>query len=225
MDMFEIVQERLELEKAQKAEEEKKEPRKFKIVGTVLVCIMLAIFALAIYLHFRALLIINLLISFFTAIRGVIRLLDGHRRWGVVLLVITFIMVSGSIFLYMFRDNVSVLYVCNGKSEWRYYTANNTTHYVTARGEDVMLKRGETYIENNSMDTLVIYSVNYSEYAISSYNKYDKQVILPMSFEILEYIPDYYFCSPPETLRAKKKTGEISHEVKYVLDKKNSKNK
>lgn len=208
-----------EKEEKWRKEEEKKTIR---TIGLAISGIALLFIIVSMLLHHKEFLILLFLVALFTFIGGISQFSEKNRIWGTILLIYTAVFIIIPIVIFNYYDNVRILSVNSRTNvQEKYYSLCITDHYKRNNGCSVPLKRGK-YIENNTTDTLVIYSVTYSSFIYPSLGKAHYpivQTIAPKSFEILLETPDYVFQSPPQSISVRKKRGEtVNYQTRYVLE-------
>ena len=193
---------------------------KFWGLSIGLIFILFLIFCLL--LHHKEFLFILFVVAFFTFCLAIYFYANKSIRLGTMFLLYTIMFIATPIVVALHYDNVSILSV-NSRTDVqkKYYSLCITDNYERNNGCSVPLKRGK-YIENNTTDTLVIYSVTYSSFIYPSLGKAHYpivQTIAPKSFEILLETPDYVFQSPPQSISVRKERGEtVNNQTRYVLE-------
>lgn len=199
----------------------KKEDKKESLIigGTLLVLVILVV-GIVMLFHVKSLLAILFLLALITLIWGLVRLFEKNRYQGLILLLLTIISIACATVIRNHYDTTSILTVSGTKTEHEYYSVQNERKYTTSWGKEVVLKKFNTYIENSTSDTLVIYSVTYSQYMMYGWGNYPiEQTIPPRTFTKLLHYPNYTFQEPPQSISVRKKRYEtVKPQTRYVLD-------
>lgn len=210
------------LEKIIKENNKKEEIKALKFWGLSIGLIFTLFLIFCLLLHHKEFLFILFIVALFTFGISIYSYVDKSFRLGTMFLLYTFMFITIPIAVVIIYDNVSILSVNSHTDvQKKYYSLCITDNYERNNGCAVPLERGK-YIENNTTDTLVIYSVTYSTNLYPSFGKTHYpivQTIAPQSFEVLLKAPDYLFQSPPQSIFVKKKRSEIvDDQTKYVLE-------
>ena len=198
----------------------KEDIRESLIIGGSLLVFVLLIVSIVMLFHIKNLLVILLPLALITLIWGLACLFEKGRFLGVTLLLLTIISITSAAVIWNHYDTTSVLTVSGTKAKYLYYSVQKERKHTTSWGKEVILKKFNTYIENGTSDTLVIYSVTYSQYMMYGWGSYPiEQTIPPRTFTKLLHDPDYTFQPPPQSISVRKKRYEtVKPQTRYVLD-------